>query len=277
MPSGEIDPLIRRPFATIDRSKFRAFAISSLSVVCALVFACVVWNDPRQIKLQPRFQSADFPQPTAAKLRKTVLYQDWRGLSQEEEDTFTFVHTWSGDLPVGEREEQEIDPKALRIDFIESETDSKNSQDLPPKGVQGPAGAPSTRSSGESPGTLKEVKSKLEKRFNTVLVGEIWSDSSANALLSEFDGLCGSGLLEAESPITCDLTRTLKWSLTSAPLGDDISIDNDVISVSTAGVHLLCVHLLSICLPFSDCLPLCLSLFVCLSVLMFSCVAYPGQ
>jgi hypothetical protein len=230
MSACEKEPLLKRRQAGL--LTLRSLAISSLSLMCISLFAAQsLWRDHHLSREIPNGYTGELLQ-IKTPARKAILYEDWRGLSQEEEDTFTFVHTWSGELPVGEREEQEIDPKALRIDFVEGESGSK---EPPPKGIQGPAGAPSSGASDGSPGILKEINSKLEKRFNSMLVGETWSESSASALLSQFEDLCGSGLLETASPVSCDLSRAQKWTLVSEPLGDDVLIEGDSVSVSRAG------------------------------------------
>jgi hypothetical protein len=164
--------------------------------------------------------------------RHEVLYQDWRGLSQEEEDTFTFVHSWSGSLLIGEKEEEHIDPKSLKIEFVDEKVGGADSHTA--SGVKGPStGGDAGESS--SPARFSEIKSKLEKRYKVILIGDAWTESHASALLAEHEDLCGLGLLEAQSPISCELDVKRNWVLKLEPIGDDIQIEGDTASVSVAG------------------------------------------
>ncbi len=164
--------------------------------------------------------------------RHEILYQDWRGLSQEEEDTFTFVHSWSGSLLIGEKEEEHIDPKSLKIEFVDEKVGGSDA--VTASGIKGPSSGGET---GEfsSPARWSEIKSKLEKRYKVFLVGDAWTESQASALLAEHEDLCGLGLLEAQSPISCELDKKLNWVLKLEPIGDDIQIEGDTASVSVTG------------------------------------------
>jgi hypothetical protein len=167
--------------------------------------------------------------------RQEILYQDWRGLSQEEEDTFTFVHSWSGSLLVGEKEEEHIDPKSLKIEFVEEKVAGSDSKAA--SGIKGPSTGGETAEF-SSPALLSEIKSKLEKRYKAILIGEAWTERHASALLAEHEDLCGLGLLEAQSPISCELDEERRWVLKQEPIGDDIQIEGDTASVSVAGALL---------------------------------------
>jgi hypothetical protein len=84
-----------------------------------------------------------------------VLYQDWRGVSLEQRDSFYFSHTWNGELNVGHTDNQHIvKPSSLEIEAsaatnspgkqTASETTAGGTLTGPPApraGTQGPGGA----------------------------------------------------------------------------------------------------------------------------------------
>jgi hypothetical protein len=84
-----------------------------------------------------------------------VLYQDWRGMSLEQRDSFYFSHTWNGELNVGHTDNQHIvKPSKLEIE-APAATSSPGKQKAseitaggtltgppaPRAGTQGPGGA----------------------------------------------------------------------------------------------------------------------------------------
>ena len=84
-----------------------------------------------------------------------VLYQDWRGMSLEQRDSFYFSHTWNGELNVGHTDNQHIvKPSNLEIE-APAATSSPGKQTAseitaggtltgppaPRAGTQGPGGA----------------------------------------------------------------------------------------------------------------------------------------
>ena len=225
--ANEAEPLLRKKIGADWRSATLAITLT-VYVICILLLAA----RPSLISSGHDGQLLQYESHKRPN-RREVLYEDWRGLSQEAEDAFTFVHTWSGAVPVGEREEQEIDPTTLRIDF----TDGAKDNNAPfPSGVQGPAGSPATANTNPvSRSVSPEIKSKLEQGYNTFLVGDSWSERFAKTLLSEFEDLCGFGLAEPQTAVSCDLSQARKWALKQEPIADDIFMEGDTVSVSSAG------------------------------------------
>jgi hypothetical protein len=230
--SSEASPLLKKHTLSTPRAAFNSFLLL-LFVGTVLVSFTVSPRKYSELSTTTNQEVRDeLSQHTVHRpTRHEILYQDWRGLSQEEEDTFTFVHSWSGNLLIGEKEEEHIDPKSLEIEFIDEKVvaDSKSAS-----GIKGPSPGGDSGESG-SPARLSEIKSKMEKRYRAILVGESWTESQASALLSEHEDLCGLGLLEAQSPISCELDVKRHWALKLEPIGDDILIEGDTASVSVAG------------------------------------------
>jgi len=134
-----------------------------------------------------------------------ILYQDWRGTSLEAVDEFTFSHSWTGSVPVGEVEEEVVKPAELVI-----------SADRPIEK------------------TYVEVSKQLTDDYNVQLDGQ-WNLPDAESLLETFEGLCATHSRAKGTPKeNCHLNKLQTWRVVPEQQVDDISIkhNGDIVKVT---------------------------------------------
>ena len=217
----------------------RAFPRSPLNRVLPIlpgILALVImlltnqpWRSADEQTLVSRDESVE---PLGVHIRRpphsVVLYQDWRGLAQEEEDVYTFVHKWSGSVIIGEEEEHIIDPETLKVSFADQSSISS-------EGVPGPSGTSSIgKVTTSAASKLTDVQALLSSGYNVILQGQLWDTDSASALATQFQDLCGSGISEPKSD-GCALDTKVNWELTADLIPDDVRLDGNIVYVSKAG------------------------------------------
>mmetsp|Transcript_12799 Transcript_12799/g.28758 ORF Transcript_12799/g.28758 Transcript_12799/m.28758 type:complete len:860 (-) Transcript_12799:8-2587(-) len=188
----------------------RAGLVSRVVAACAAVAVVTVVALSSRGALQPTVLSG-------LKLRthtQTLLYKDWRGMSLEAVDAFSFSHTWEGSVNVGEREQHVVQMPDLSL----APTGAPSSQPLPAD---------------------SDVAQSLTAKYGITLAGT-WETSEAAALLQTFNALCdGTDEITGTPQENCGL-KDIYTAVRVSPgaLSDDVAVEDGKVAIAKAAFRL---------------------------------------
>jgi hypothetical protein len=168
---------------------------------------------PTELVDVPNFKKSD--------VKKTLLYQDWRGMSLEEKDAFTFSHTWTGEILVDNAEEHIVQPPKLKI------LQGKSAPDTAAAGVLGPGGKSAPPQAQAPIGS--NAKSLASKLYHVDMDGD-WTADEALALLETYQKVCGKKPADVHKG--CDLKHTVWTIAPKAKIIDDVAVSGEKVVVS---------------------------------------------
>ena len=196
----------RRPLLGSARGMRTADLMSRVVAACvAMAVVAVVAFSSRSAQPTQLLDGLKIPAGT-----QTLLYKDWRGVSLEAVDEFSFSHTWAGSVNVGEREQHLVQEPQLALAPASSQ----------------PLAADS------------EVSQSLKSKYGITLSGT-WATGEAAALHQTLTAMCaGTDEITGSPQENCGLAGATAVSIFPGALVDDVSSAPGEMSIAKAAFRL---------------------------------------